>query len=298
MFIYLGMADAFVYMRYNNDSPFADASERANYRLRIQAHKIEKGLSLPRPKMMFGSIALQSIVDIIRGGNVKSPAAFGMALGVVKEYEEVHSCDLGMLPLMRAKYVDGSEYFVGGTKSADFLRINAEEAKRFLCSRNSVRRFSCECVAAEVVGSIIEVAKYAPSQCNRQSVRVRNIQDFELIQRVLALQGGATGFNEDVHNLFVVSSDLAAWQGPQQRNQAFVDGGLFSSSLLYALHAHGIAACPLNLAVPRRHELEIKRLCGIPKSHRLIMLIAYGWPASPVVKVAASARVDNNELLL
>ena len=40
---------------------------------------------------------------------------------------------------------------------------------------------------------------------------------------LLDLQGGARGFAETVPTLFVITSEITAWGGPQQRNQPYVD---------------------------------------------------------------------------
>jgi nitroreductase len=101
-----------------------------------------------------------------------------------------------------------------------------------------------------------------------------------------------------VGNLFVVSCDLAAWGGAQQRNQLYVDGALFSMALIYALHAAGIATCPLNLAVRNTQEKRIKAAAGIPQDQRLIMMIAVGTPIGDGgFKAAASPRRDTAEML-
>src|SRR5690606_36580790 len=110
----------------------------------------------------------------------------------------------------------------------------------------------------ELVHTVVKLAQYAPSQSNRQSTQVHLYQDRKQIDELLALQGGSRGFSEHVGNLFVVSSEIPAWGGPGQRNQPYVDAALFAMHLLTALHAKGIAACPLNLAVTNRTDRRIK----------------------------------------
>ena len=68
--------------------------------------------------------------------------------------------------------------------------------------------------------------------------------------------------------------------------------------MLYALHANGLAACPLNLAVSNRKERKIKHAGAIPMDHRLIMMIAVGRPLSLTdVSAACSPRRATQEIL-
>jgi nitroreductase len=119
---------------------------------------------------------------------------------------------------------------------------------------------------------------------------VHAYQDRQRIQALLALQGGSRGFAESVGNLFVVSSEICAWGGPGQRNQAYVDGALFAMCLMFACRSMGWGACPLNLAIDHKTEDAIRRAGGIPAGERLIMMIAFGEPLAPDTKVAFSPR--------
>ena len=115
-------------------------------------------------------------------------------------------------------------------------------------------------------------------------------QDPARIRELLALQGGSRGFAESVGNLFVVSSEICAWGGPGQRNQAYVDGALFAMCLMFACRSMGWGACPLNLAINHKTESAIRSVGGIPAGERLIMMIAFGEPLAPDTKVAFSPR--------
>ena len=48
------LRDALLFLRFNSYSPFVDKSRRAFYKIIIEAHTIEKGLSLSDPKLLFG----------------------------------------------------------------------------------------------------------------------------------------------------------------------------------------------------------------------------------------------------
>lgn len=56
---------------------------------------------------------------------------------------------------------------------------------------------------------------------------------------------GNTGFDGEVQNYIVVTSDMSAFYDPFERNQVYVDGGIFTMALVEALHYYGIASCIL-----------------------------------------------------
>lgn len=76
-----------------------------------------------------------------------------------------------------------------------------------------------------------------------------------------------------------------------ERNEPFVDGGLFSMSLLYALEAYGLAACPLNAMFSLSQDRQTRALLNIPDYELPVMYIAVGnFPES--VPVCRSTRRD------
>ena len=64
--------------------------------------------------------------------------------------------------------------------------------------------------------------------------------------------------------------------GVNERNEGYVDGGLFSMSLLYALEARGLAACPLNTMFSEQVDRKTRDLLDIPDNEVFVMYIAVG----------------------
>jgi nitroreductase len=168
--------------------------------------------------------------------------------------------------------------------------LEGRHLQQLIASRSSGRTLNNAPIDPDRILEVIALAQQAPSQCNRQATRVHTYQDPARIRELLALQGGSRGFADSVGNLFVVSSEICAWGGPGQRNQAYVDGALFAMCLLLACRSMGWGACPLNLAIDHRTESAIRRVGGIPDGERLILMIAFGEPSAPDTKVAFSPR--------
>jgi Nitroreductase family. len=79
--------------------------------------------------------------------------------------------------------------------------------------------------------------------------------------------------------LLVVTERRSAFVGVGERNQRWVDGGLFAMSVVLSLHAQGLASCFLNWSQTVSATQELRARSGIPKTEDVIVLIAVGWPA-------------------
>lgn len=117
----------------------------------------------------------------------------------------------------------------------------------------------------------------SPSVCNRQSSRVHLITNHDMIQKVLSVQAGMTGYKTPPA-LIITTSDLNCFISPTERNQPFIDGGIFSMSLLLALEYEGFASCPLNAMFDKKRELKIKDIANINDNENIIMIISLGMP--------------------
>lgn len=292
------MRDAVDFLRFNSYSPWVEKSKRSFYKIIIEVHAIEKGLSLSAPKLLFGKDKVRFVMSALSRYDITySQLPAQMSLGALDAYLKFHVEAGVSAPILDevSKYLADwenrlSRPWTGGVRDYSFATSSTSKLQSLISSRSSIRTLLAEALDPALIMEAISVAQAAPSQCNRQSSQVHIYQDPFLIQKLLAIQGGSKGFSESVGNLFVVSSEISAWGGPGQRNQTYVDGALFSMCLLFACRALGWGACPLNLAIDHKTEKEIRRLGSIPASERLIMMIAFGKPQDADTKVAFSPR--------
>jgi hypothetical protein len=142
--------------------------------------------------------------------------------------------------------------------------------------RKSVRDFSTNKVNSEQILKSIELANNSPSVCNRASWKTYIISDIITINSLLILQGGITGYANNISHLLLVVCNLNRFSGFQERSQPFIDGGLFSMSLMYSLTYFGVASCPLNVNLSLKTENSIRKILSIPDNEVLIMFIAAG----------------------
>lgn len=299
--------DLLLYVKHCGVSPMQDATKRRYYKLLIEAHALEKGLSLENPRPLFGKAKIAFLMrELDRYDFAYSPFPAQMVLGVLQAYADRHR-GMGLEEpllteidayLLRKQTEMPCDHSGGLRHFPSAYATSLQSPQSFLKSRFSNRIVSDAPLDPERVKAAVTLAQSTPSQCNRQAAQAHFYQDKEKVSELLSLQGGASGFKESLGNLFVISCDLAAWGGAQQRNQVYVDGALFAMTLIYALHAEGIAACPLNLAVRNKTEKKVKSVADIPQDQRLIMMIAVGDPIEKDgFKAAASPRRPVNEVL-
>ena len=280
-------------------SPTVARGQKDTYDLIFFSHTIEKGLSLPAPKILFGKNNICRILHILRSCDPYSvdKIALQMAIGCLDEYINFHreknifdnflnSLSEEIENLLHRFQVSG----LGGTKDVtkilEQLQGNNSTYQDFLISRYSCRSFSDDPVPKDTLIRLVEIAQQAPSQCNRQSTRVHIYQNKGQIQKLLLLQGGSRGFSEDISTLLVITNDLNSWVSRGERNQCYLDSGLFSMALLYAAHSLGLGACPLNFSKTNLVERKFRKSALIPGNERVVMLVALGF-ISPNKKVAA-----------
>jgi nitroreductase len=308
-FLWEYLNDFAITIRYNTYSPFEDRNLRLYYRLIILSHAIEKGLSLANPRALFGRAKILSIVEMARrydSSNSKFPLE--MASGALRDYIEIHRKQ-GLVDSFLDEvegYLKNEPVFAGIEAKGGYKRLSelrhvvpedTEVHVGFLESRYSCRHYEPCVVPISLIEKIVRTAQAAPSQCNRQSVRVHCFTDKAEIEKLLTLQGGASGFVEGVYNLFVITSEVTAWGGYGQRNQGYVDSGLFAQQLMLASYANGVGVCPLNLAVDNAKEKKIKKVAGIHPRERLAMMISFGYPGQLDLKAARSARLPLGSVL-
>jgi nitroreductase len=262
----------------------------------IEAHTIEKGLTLPVPKPHFGHKKIIALLNMNKGWTPpEGDLSRSMLVGALRDYQKTFAktptSDTGLAERISAFVAShDAENALGGVRQGVRHAGENPAAMVFLQSRFSAREFGDRALTDDEVTDVVALAQRAPSQCNRQSTRLHVYRDPARIRELLALQGGARGFAENVPTLFVVTSEITAWGGPQQRNQPYIDGGLYAMMLMLGLDAKGFLSCPLNLAIKNRTERTIKSAGDIPARERLVVMIAAGTQPEHAIRAANSPR--------
>ncbi|MDF2561856.1 MAG: hypothetical protein K0R99_3302 [Microbacterium sp.] len=169
------------------------------------------------------------------------------------------------------------------------------DLQEFFTTRHSVRNFDASrTVSRDLLEEAIDLASRTPSVCNRQSWRVYLATEPETTQRLLTHQNGNSGFG-GVPVVALITSDARLFAGVGERNQGWIDGGLFAMSFVWALHGLGLSSCMLNMSVRNDRADALRAAFGIPDHELIVMQIAIGYPA-PGHRIARSPRRPRSEI--
>lgn len=273
-------------------------------------HGIEKGLSLASPRPGFGKEKIQILTRKIDEWLLHH-APNDLILSAIETIRNYHAFNLshdiswGWLEdwlldaerhgkSARAPHGDGISGGVLRTGRREILESVAGIRPSFFESRHSIRNFAPGLVPLEDIRSAVRIAQKAPSVCNRQGVKAYS---FRPAMTSLAWQPGNSGFGTLASDGLVVTADLQAFSARGERNQAYVDGGLFAMSLVYAFHMLGYGSCMLAWSQSPQRERQLRQSLKIPESEVVIMMIAIGnLPES--LDVACSQRRPLSDVLI
>lgn len=240
-------------------------------------HRVEKGLALARPKRPFGKDVeerldkLTSRNDEILGEPFQQYAA--ESLQALRQWNSDGIIDEDFSPL-------------GGSMAR---RYTYSEIRTFLNSRKSIRDFSDKRVDTKLLLDAAGLSTSTPSVCNRQAARVHFYVERGQVRDMLKLQNGNRGFGEQIPALAVITVDRRLFSGSNERNQRWIDGGLFSMTLVWALHAMGLSTCMLNMSVSNSRADQVRDVGKIPESEDIVVMCAIGY-ASSTHRIARSPR--------
>jgi nitroreductase len=273
----------------------------------LKYHSLEKGMLHNEIKHQFGKptvIELSQLLkskDVISNRHRTQVAAAYSSLCTYYELHTEHNIDISDY-FSRSDYDLFKKYSYSNLSSvkkhqfSTYFENSNKDFYNFSNSRCSVRDFTGESIPFDTIQNVIELAKNAPSVCNRQPVTVYYIDDKENIENIFSIQQGLKGYSDEISQLLVVVSDRNYFYSVGERNQLYIDGGIFLMNLLYALHYYKIAACPAHWGLNNDSDNEIKKILNMPDSEKVICLVAIGIPQDEF-KTALSLRRSNNEIL-
>lgn len=291
--------DARDYKRYASNTYYNSGDARnLSAMIFMESHALEKGFSMPNVRLGYGYPRIRKLVSLLDSylskGFELDDISISKAKSVLKEYKSFHcekGFDISEVSSLISPWVNTESDVAGFLEldKANLLEFSVASFGSFANNRWSVRSYTEQDVSEEIIYKAVQISKKTPSVCNRQPWRVYAIKDRNTRARVLALQNGNRGFGHTASYALVVTSDLKCFTGATERNEVFVDGGMFAMSLLYALHNQGVGACPLNWMVPKPVDLELRSILPIPGNEKVIMIISVGQMPDKL-RVAKSVR--------
>lgn len=284
--------DLLRYLRHSGYKGYLLDGEKRDFRAVKIYHRLEKSLSFRNRRSGAGASAAHDLIDLMSARPADSPFGFQekVAFSVLDSYLD-QSPEIRETTTFR-DFQRQPEPRLGGTLSlspADLQRGTLKDPEEFFLTRHSLRDFSNTSVEMGVIKRAIELALKTPSVCNRQAWHVYYAHTREAIDRSLSFQNGNSGFGHEIQTLLIVTINLKAFDTAGERNQGWVDGGMFAMSIIYALHSLGVGSCCLNWSKTPSDDRRMRKAVPIAKHHSIVMMIGVGYPKDQV-KVCASPR--------
>lgn len=261
--------------------------EVRNYHMVKVYHSLEKSLSFQHRNKNSGWSTANMVMDLIiiseRANNYGYHDKVGLA--VLKKFiDHPDNFNQDQANKIRElikdiKWAVEDEHGAKVYKDSDFFKGKLNNPEAFFLSRYSLREFKQLSVEYSIVERAIFLAMKTPSVCNRQAWHVYHSDKQDIIRKALSYQQGNRGFGDQIPNLMIVTADLKAFMPGQEHYQHWIDGGLFSMSLIYAFHSLGIATCCLNWSQSPNNDLKLRSAFNIRPSDTVIMMLAFGYPA-------------------
>lgn len=251
-------------------------------------HRIEKALSLNEPRRPFGLELEKQLATLVGadGAATQSPLLLknvNDSVTALRLWNDEGKIDDSISPVW-----DGAptEKKAGLDGSALFER------------RRSVRNFDSDrSVDLRIIREAVRLAGLTPSVCNRQPWKAYCFTRDEDLLQILQLHAGSKGFGTDASGIIAVSVDLRLFSGAGERNQRWIDGGLFAMSLVLAFESLGVSTCMLNWSRDNSDTAKLRDVAGISNQEDVVVLIAFGYPRKGH-RVARSPRRSVDELLI
>lgn len=267
----------------------------------LQTHVLEKGLSYRFPKKAFGIDRVQSLIVNLNEHILKYGyhEILDWTIHALESYFKVNidSIEVKKIETMFNKIVDNiswqrNQSIEGGTltlKKDDIVQSANIDFLKFLRSRHSIRYFKKKDVDENILSKAIDMSKYTPSACNRQCWNVHVYRGYETCSKILEFQGGGRGMITEINTIILITGDMNRFS-PNTLHQAYIDGALYSMTLMYALHSLGLATIPLNSSFDIKRKKIFHKTFDVPINETPIMFVAIGH-YEDVVNVPLSFRL-------
>lgn len=278
----------------------------------MRYHVLEKGLTMPNRHLAFGKDHVRALMRLIPSFILRFGAENAQvrhAIGVLREYYGLHLAANYNFSEDCQYWKDLCEFisYHSDVKKAcqkhmarsEFYAAAEASFPSFARSRHCVRNYTDAAVPMQRIRDAVELALTAPSACNRQYCKVHCISDAKTKERLLEIQGGNRGFGHLADKVLVLTASLEGVFSPEERNDVFVNGGMFLMNLCYALHYFQIAHCILTWAKNIECDKYARALIGANlKGHETIIALLSCGEAPDEFDLAASPRKPIKEVFV
>lgn len=282
-----------VHIDYSRDARFISAylldqhetAARREYKTLLLVHSIEKGL-VRSPERPFGFEKAEELIKLLDRftTNEREGIAFKMGTEVLQSWAGRFLEKGWPLPrwAVEKKISVHTEKPLAGTIRAGAKQITERpqwhqlDYASFIKSRHSARVYDKSKVSDEELLEALELAGYSPSACNRQMIRMHIIDEPKLKRTLYDTLHGTGGINFENCRLGLITFDGNSLEFSGERNQGYLNAGLFAMTLVHAFHWKGIGSCFLQFANTFSEERMLSKQLGLPKNEKIVVAISLG----------------------
>lgn len=277
------------YCKWNYSNPHLNEQFAYEARILRQTHVIEKGLSLSNIKLGFGQEKIKELLSLLDNYEKRGFPTDGMpyknAIATLNAYMRKQK-ELGFDNEELYKTICGFAISEAELNESGVKHITLKELKKleessfpdFFNSRHSIRQFSTQKVSYNDIYKAVELARRAPTACNRQACKVYYYEDPLINKNIGQLIPGNSGFENQIQNYLVITANISSFYDSFERNQMYIEAGIFSLAVVQSLHYFNIASCILQNGETRKREKQIRKVCSnIPENEEIMLFIAIGY---------------------
>lgn len=276
-------------------------SEKLLTDILMNTHALEKAFSLGSKKKGFGvqksQLLVAQIERYIRNYKYSEKLNVPISLLIVylnyqkdsgfknSQLDDVDRKLLLILSDMNKAYKDYTNAgYILKTKE-EMIQLCDKNYKEMALGRYSFRHFGEKDIPLSVIEEAINIAKKAPSACNRQGYKV-HVFGGEMKNKILSIQGGANSFYKEADKAILITGNLFRYYTTEM-HLPYIDASLFAMSLIHALTFLGIATIPLTLGRKLKLLNSIMKEFNIPQNEVPVLLIAIGnYPDKATVSLS------------
>ena len=278
----------FFYKNFMYSNPIT--SEKLDYDMLFEIHKLEKGFAVMKNQRRFGFDKVKRIIRDINEfekRNFNKSFAYNLAYSSLKEYMKYYE---------EKNWIEEEEYiyvknFMSKKKDYTYIPVGAFDYKRkdfineiknidfdkLLSTRRSIRNYSELKLSDADIKKAIEMAIKTPTACNRQMCKIYYVKSNDGKKVVEKYAQGLGLFDLTNANYFIITFDVSANYFVGERNQGWFNSGLVTMNFVNALHSLGIGSCCIQFGNTFKEEQQFKKLLSIPNSERIGVIITAGY---------------------
>lgn len=284
---------------------FYHTDEGVYYSLRIDIHRIEKGLVMKPIRKSFAKNYIESCVSNflkLYEHEVISSKDAKWFFDVLEDY--FNSVDTEDSNIKNAKILfDKADLHKlkddTREKESPFIRkkpdglITVAQLEQLATYRRSARIFEDRIVEKDIIENALRVASLSPSACNRQPYvfKIFDKTNETLFNEIVNLPPGASAFKDSIPSIVAVVGKYNTFSYEGDRYNPITDASLATMSFIYGLEVQGVSSCILHWPEDIKCEQKLRKLISLEEEEKVIMFIAIGYPDQDN-KIAKSTKKE------